>query len=139
MSNPKSTAAAFVKSMQRKNQWDRRRFLSTMAMGGGMLAATRSALGAQLPQQSYFPAGVKAGDWAMIGHDLHNTRFNPYENTIAPNNVSRLKVKWTFDLAGDFIQSTPVVVGDRVYFASYDGYFYGAETQTGEMKVKMNA
>ena len=110
-----------------------------MAMGGGMLAATRSALWAQTPQQSYLPVGVKAGDWAMIGHDLHNTRFNPYENTIAPNNVSRLKVKWTFDLAGDFIQSTPVVVGDRVYFASYDGHFYGAETQTGEMKWKMNA
>jgi len=126
-------------SMQRENEWDRRRFLSTIAMGGGMLAATRSALWAQTPQQSYLPVGVKAGDWAMIGHDLHNTRFNPYENTIAPNNVSRLKVKWTFDLAGDFIQSTPVVVGDRVYFASYDGHFYGAETQTGEMKWKMNA
>ena len=61
---------------------------------------TRSALWAQSPQQSYLPVGVKAGDWALIGHDLHNTRFNPYENTIAPNNVSRLKVKWTFDLAG---------------------------------------
>ena len=48
--------------MQRENQWDRRRFLSTMAMGGGMLAATRSGLGALLPQQSYFPTGVLAGD-----------------------------------------------------------------------------
>ncbi len=64
-------------SMQKEVQWDRRRFLSAMAMGGGMLAASRSALGAPLSQQSYLPVGVKAGDWAMIGYDLHNTRFNP--------------------------------------------------------------
>ncbi len=70
MSNRKSTATAVVKSVQ-KNQsllrhgaWalDRRRFLSTLSMGAGVLAATRSALGALLPQESYLPAGVKAGD-----------------------------------------------------------------------------
>ncbi len=43
----------------------------------------------------------------MIGHDFHNSRFNPYEKFIGPANASRLKVKWTFELTEDRIQSTP--------------------------------
>ncbi|MFB3067870.1 MAG: hypothetical protein ACE1ZI_01255, partial [Acidobacteriota bacterium] len=86
----------------------RRRFLSTLAASGGMLAATRSGFGSLL-QSGDLPAGVRAGDWSMIGADMNNTRFNSYERTIGPNNVERLKVKWTFGLAEDHIQSTPVV------------------------------
>ena len=66
MSKRKSTATAFVKSMQRKNRWDRRRFLSTMAMGGGMLAATRSALGAQITPAELFPGRCEGRG---LGHD----------------------------------------------------------------------
>ncbi len=116
---------------------DRRRFLSTLAASGGILAATRSGFGSLL-QSGDLPAGVRAGDWSMIGADMHNTRFNPSERTIGPNNVESLQVKWTFGLAEDHIQSTPVVVGDSVYFSSWDGHYYSVDSQTGELKWKMD-
>ena len=118
---------------------DRRRFLSNLALSSGVLAATRAARGLTLVQESYLPAGVRAGEWPMIGHDLHNTRFNPYEKTIGPANVGKLKVKWTFELAGNFIQSTPVVVGDTIYVSSYDGHYYALDRETGEMRWKTDA
>ena len=118
---------------------DRRRFLSNLALSSGVLAATRAARGLTLVQENYLPAGVRAGEWPMIGHDLHNTRFNPYEKTIESANVGKLKVKWTFELAGDFIQSTPVVVGDTIYVSSYDGHYYALDRETGEMRWKTDA
>ena len=116
----------------------RRDFLSAAAAGGS-LVAIRPALGVQMPAPSQSPSGVRAGDWPMIGFDLHNTRFNPHEATISRESVARLKVKWTFELARDFIQSTPVAVGDAVYFSSYDGHIYAADAQTGKLKWKFNA
>lgn len=115
----------------------RRQFLSTLAASGGILAATRSGFGSLL-QSGDLPAGVRPGDWPMIGADMHNTRFNPYERTIGPNNIDRLKVKWTFELAENHIQSTPVVVGDTVYFSSWDGHFYAVDSQTGKFRWKMD-
>ena len=117
---------------------NRRQFMSALALTTGALATTQPGLASPAVGQGDFPAGAQAGDWPMIGHDFHNTRFNPHEQSIGPANASRLKVKWTFELAEDRIQSTPIVVGDRAYFASYDGHFYAAETKTGEMKWKTN-
>ncbi len=118
---------------------DRRRFLSTLAAAGGLAAAAGPGTARAFQSKDQGLPGVAPGDWSMVGFDLHNTRFNPHENTIAPGNVARLKVKWTFDLAVDFIQSTPIVAGDSVYFASYDGHFYSADARTGKLKWKWNA
>ncbi len=125
--------------MQSSFRLDRRRFLSTLALSSGIFAATRGAQGFPLFQENYLPTGVQVGEWPMIGHDLQNTRFNPYEKGIGPANVGKLKVKWTFELADDFIQSTPVVVGDTIYVSSYDGHYYALDRETGEMKWKMDA
>ena len=39
--------------------------------------------------------------WPSAGQNLDNTRFNAAEETISPDNVSRLAVKWVFQTAGD--------------------------------------
>ena len=117
----------------------RRRLFFALAAGTGMLASSKALKGVTLLQEDHLPGGVQAGEWPMIGHDFHNSRFNPYETTIAPANVGQLKLKWTFSLADDFIQSTPVVVGDTIYISSYDGHYYAIDRGTGEMKWKMDA
>lgn len=121
--------------------FDRRRFLSTLAASGGFAAAAGTSLLWALQSKEADPsrAGAATGDWPMIGFDIRNTRFNPHENTIGPGNVARLKTKWTFELAGGFIQSTPVAAENSVYFASYDGHFYCADAGTGKLKWKWDA
>ena len=117
----------------------RREFLSLAAAGGGILAARQSSLGAATLQASETPAGAKPGDWALFGCDIRGTRFNASEKIISPANAERLKVKWTFDQAGDVSQTTPIVAGGNLYFAAHDGYVYSVDTQSGAMKWKFDA
>jgi len=48
-------------------------------------------------------------DWPMIGHDARNTRHQPFERRIGPENASRLALKWVATTAGD-VSATPAVV-----------------------------
>ena len=75
----------------------------------------------------------------MFGYDIHGTRFNSHENTIGPDSVARLKVKWTFDQAKDFSQTTPIVVGGALCFAAHDGFVYALDAQSGALKWKFDA
>jgi len=77
-------------------------------------------------------------DWPRFGYDLHNTRFNSKEKTIAPGNVQRLKVKWTFDTLDNWIvYDTPAVVGDTVYFGA-GRYFYAVDSASGKLNWKFD-
>ena len=118
---------------------DRRRFLLALSAAGGILAR-RSFLRASTPfQGSELPAGARAGEWPLTGCNLRGTRSNEHERTIGPGNVGRLKVKWTFEGAGNFNQTTPVVVGNSLYFAAHDGFVYALDTTSGGLKWKFNA
>ncbi|MBI2821536.1 MAG: PQQ-binding-like beta-propeller repeat protein [Acidobacteria bacterium] len=123
----------------RPGMMDRRSFISTLAAAGAFWAALEGPRGAALPEAAALPAGARPGDWPMIGYDIRNSRFNPHETGIGPENVGDLKLKWTFDLAANFIQSTPVAVGDTVFFTSYDGHFYAVAASTGKLKWKIDA
>src|SRR5215212_6512589 len=62
--------------------------------------------------------GENASDgsaWTMGGQNFGNTRSNPNERTIGPDNASALRVKWVADTHGD-VSATPAVVGNAVYF-----------------------
>ena len=46
-------------------------------------------------------------DWPRFGYDLHNTRHNARETLLGRDNVSRLKLKWTFQAEGPFKPPLP--------------------------------
>jgi len=92
-----------------------------------------------LPAAGEMPAGASPGDWPLFGCDVRSTRFNPHEKMIGPGNVERLKVKWTFDQAKSYSQSTPIVVGSSLFFAAHDGFVYALDTGSGALKWQFNA
>ena len=118
---------------------DRRKFFSALYAAGGILASTGLAWASTPVQGRELPTGARPGDWPLTGCDLRGTRSNVHETRIGPSNVGRLKVKWTFEGAGNFNQATPVVVGDTLYFSAWDGYVYALEARSGALKWKFNA
>jgi polyvinyl alcohol dehydrogenase (cytochrome) len=93
------------------------------AAGGGAAPADGTAA----------DAGIAPGDWPSWTHDVTGSRFNPFETTLTPATVSRLRPKWQFvypnvDLSTG---SQPAVVGDTLYVGSRDGRFYALNAKTG--------
>ncbi|MEE8348971.1 MAG: PQQ-binding-like beta-propeller repeat protein, partial [Acidobacteriota bacterium] len=118
---------------------NRRRFLSLAAAGTAALAGARPLSGSTLSQGDEFPAGTRAGDWPMFGNNIGGTRSNPHETIIGRNNVAQLKVKWTFEESEGYSQSTPIVVGDRLYFTAHDGHVYAVDARSGRLEWKFDA
>ena len=57
-------------------------------------------------------------DWTMIGHDPSDTRSQPFERSIRPENVGHLALKWVATTTGD-VSATPAVVDGAVYFGDF--------------------
>jgi polyvinyl alcohol dehydrogenase (cytochrome) len=68
----------------------------------------------------------------MIGHDARNTRHQPFERLIGPENVSRLALKWTATTVGD-VSATPAVVNGAVYFGDFGGMLWKLDAETGQV------
>ena len=68
-------------------------------------------------------------NWAMFGHDLHNTRSNTSETEIGPGTVGDLGLAW--EQIGRQSTSTPAVVDDIVYFADWSGTVYARRVADG--------
>ncbi|MEJ3746190.1 PQQ-binding-like beta-propeller repeat protein [Actinomycetes bacterium KLBMP 9797] len=77
-------------------------------------------------------AGTGAGQWAMGGHDLGNSRSNPGERLLRPSTVGDLAVDWTVTTRGD-VSATPAVVDGAVYFPDWGGFFWKVDAATGEV------
>lgn len=71
-------------------------------------------------------------DWRMIGHDPSDTRSQPFERSIRPENVGQLAVKWVATTTGD-VSATPAVVDDAVYFGDFGGTLWKLNADTGEV------
>ena len=69
-------------------------------------------------------------EWQMIGHDPSDTRTQPFEREIGPENVARLATKWVATTTGD-VSATPAVVDDAVYFGDFGGTFWKLDAATG--------
>ncbi len=117
----------------RGSEYTRRTFLGHSALAASLATVGSSPLRA-VPQSS--PAIVST-DWPRFGCDLRNSRFNAGESTIGRENVGNLALDWTFS-AGAPIQNCPAIVGDTLYFGSWDGYYYAVHSQTGELKWKVH-
>lgn len=76
-------------------------------------------------------AGATEGEWAMYGHDLHNTRFNPEETEVTAESVGDLAVDWSKDgIVG--VTGTPAVVGGTAYFGDWTGAVWAVDAETGD-------
>ena len=80
--------------------------------------------------EGYRPRGPRR-DWPMIGHDARNTRHQPFERRIGPENASRLALKWVATTAGD-VSATPAVVHGAVYVGDFGGMLWKLDAETGQ-------
>jgi polyvinyl alcohol dehydrogenase (cytochrome) len=85
------------------------------------------------------PALFNLGDpgetWASWGHDVINSRFNPLANDIRPNNLDKLKLKWSFVFPDTHAASSqPAVVDNTLYVGSWNAKFYALNAKTGQLK-----
>ena len=85
-------------------------------------------------------------DWTMIGHDITNTRNQPAERRIDPDNVDQLSPRWILTTAGD-ISATPAVSregnkpgngqgrkGLFLYFPDWGGRLWKVDAETGNVQ-----
>jgi polyvinyl alcohol dehydrogenase (cytochrome) len=89
--------------------------------------------------------------WRMAGHDIRDTRNQPFEWRIGPRNAPKLATKWVLTTAGD-VSATPAVVEDDdrgrdlrrfrgrddesgkvVYFTDWGGKLWKVDAGTGEV------
>ena len=85
-------------------------------------------------------------DWNMIGHDITNTRNQPAERRIDPDNVGLLSLNWKLTTAGD-ISATPAVGRESgkpdaghgpkelfLYFPDWGGRLWKVHAETGAVE-----
>lgn len=84
------------------------------------------------------PIDLKAPQWNGWGRDTDNTRFQPQPG-LKPEDVPRLKVKWSFAYPGNLAYGQPSVIGDRLYITSEVGQIYCLNARTGCTHWTINA
>ena len=75
------------------------------------------------------PIDIADAAWNGWGRDLANTRFQPAPG-LTPAQAPRLKLKWAFAYPGG-VNSQPVLVGGRLFVASFAGKVYSLDARTG--------
>ncbi|HET9159135.1 MAG TPA: PQQ-binding-like beta-propeller repeat protein, partial [Caulobacteraceae bacterium] len=101
-------------------------------LSGKPLAAAGAAPGAQPPDNKCAtnpPIRAAATDWNGYGKTATSSRYQS-GTTITPKNVDRLKVKWTFSVAGGRA-GQPAIIGDRLFFTTWAGDAYSLDARTG--------
>ncbi|PJE95798.1 hypothetical protein CUT44_21320 [Streptomyces carminius] len=106
-----------------------------------VLVGTAGSPAAAAPPPDTAPDGAAAttgpdpggpDQWPMGGHDLANSRSNPFERHLKPSNAGDLAVKWTATTEGD-VSATPAVVDGAVYYPDWGGRFWKVDAETGEV------
>lgn len=116
----------------------RRSIFRGRVFGAAILAGTlMGTVGVGNAQEECASAPHPGGDWPVYGHDFHNTRSQPAEERIGPENAGKLEAMWSFtpdDFGGmGRMESTPVVAEGCVYFSTSSGYVYALNAETGEL------
>jgi polyvinyl alcohol dehydrogenase (cytochrome) len=82
--------------------------------------------------------------WPMIGHDVQNSRSQPDEHRIGPNQARRLAPRWVLTTGGD-VSATPAVSDPHdgrmgrgpgrsaVYFPDWGGRLWKVDAETGDV------
>ena len=71
--------------------------------------------------------------WNGWGVDIRQHRFQPADQAqLAPDDVPRLKLKWSFGFPGDVrADAQPTVFGGRLFVGSAGGKVYALDAKTG--------
>src|SRR5262249_60412363 len=69
--------------------------------------------------------------WRMIGQDPENSRNQPNEHRIRPENARRLALKWVATTAGD-ISATPAGGDGAGYAGGFGGMLWKLDPVTGQ-------
>src|SRR5262245_16120423 len=69
-------------------------------------------------------------EWPVPNHDEQNSRTNPAETHISPDNVAGLAPRWHVD-GLSAVTGTPVVVDGVAYFGDWSGVFHARRTTDG--------
>jgi polyvinyl alcohol dehydrogenase (cytochrome) len=85
------------------------------------------AAGADVPCATSNPIKASNSDWPTLGLDESSSRYQPNPGLKA-GDVSRLKVKWAFSMAGG---GQPIVVGDWLFITNRGGKFYALDAKSG--------
>jgi glucose dehydrogenase len=85
-------------------------------------------------------AKVPGGQWSSYGHDFSNTRSQPRESTIGPDQFADLAPQWTFSTeesggSGD-ITGTPVIAAGCVFVGTNDGWAFALNADNGKVVWK---
>jgi polyvinyl alcohol dehydrogenase (cytochrome) len=110
----------------------RRRF--RVRLGLTLVATVGIVSGFGIATGAVGPSG--GPDWSTNGHDVANTRSQPFEKEIDAGNVGRLAPRWILTTAGD-VSATPAVVldaGGAVYFPDWGGKLWKVDAQTGAVE-----
>ncbi len=84
---------------------------------------------------SRFELDDRGENWSSWGHDLLNSRFNPFANDIRPGNVAKLALKWAFVFPdATTAASQPAIVDDTLYVGGWNAKFYALNAKTGQVK-----
>jgi serine/threonine-protein kinase len=73
---------------------------------------------------------VPTSEWPKFHYDLASTGFNPRETILSPSTVGNLALKWSFTAAGSLV-SSPAVVDDVAYAATYGANLYALDAASG--------
>ena len=84
-------------------------------------------------------ARTRAGEWRSYGHDPGGSRYSPL-NQITRDNVARLAPAWIYrhgepvpapGREGPAFESTPLMIGDLLYFTSPRGRVIALDAESG--------
>jgi outer membrane protein assembly factor BamB len=118
--------------MEKPRRWTAGRLLVLQAL---LLAAfAPRALAASCAKANH-----PGGDWPFLNRDLHNTRHQPLENLIGPEEAPFLAPVAKFSVASEgsgSLQSTPIVANGCVYVGSSTGWVFALDADSLELVWK---
>jgi len=100
----------------------------------------RAGMGAAPAEATLLAATTEPGDWPQYGNDPGGTRFS-FLTQIAARNVDRLRLAWTYR-TGDLdnsLETTPLKVGDSVYFCTGANDVIALDAETGTQRWRFNS
>ncbi len=75
---------------------------------------------------------TKGPQWNGWSVDRSNSRFQPADQAgLTPEQVAKLKVKWTFGFPPNTMVSQPTVVGGRIFVGTLRGRLYAIDAEKG--------
>ncbi len=98
---------------------------------GDVAIAHQNTLPATTAESPINPVSLPSEDRTL---ELSN-QFSDMTAAIDSSNVGELELAWSID-TDDFVSHSPLVEGDRLYFADWGGTVYAANANTGEILWK---